>query len=87
MRGNFLSLFGLGFLALAVWGALRVRRDLASSVTHWERALFGRGAPISRWDSPLRFWCAIAVNTAIVLLFALVGAVAFRATTLQWIRR
>lgn len=86
MRVNVLSLLGLGFLLLAIFGALRVRRDLAASETHWERALFGRGVPISRWQSPVRFWCAIAVNTAIVLLFALVASVAFRVTALRWIR-
>jgi predicted signal transduction protein with EAL and GGDEF domain len=82
MRGGFLSLVGLGFLLLAFWRAIRVRRDLATGETRWETALFGRGDPISYHRSPLRFWCAIAVNVAIVLLFGLVAAAAFRATAL-----
>lgn len=83
MRGGFLSLFGLGFFLLAVFRALRVRRDLAAGVTRWDRALFGRGKPIPHAGAPLKFWCVIAVNTAIVLLFTLVAAVAFRATALK----
>ncbi len=82
MRGGFLSFLGLGFLLLAFWRALRVRRDLEAGETRWESALFGRGTPIVFQQSPVRFWCAIAVNTLIVLLFALVGAAAFRATAL-----
>lgn len=83
MRGNFLSLFGIAFMALAVWRAYRVRRDLAQSVTRWDRALGGRGEPIFRAETPVRFWCAIVVNTIIVLLFTLVAAAAFRATALR----
>lgn len=82
MRGGVLSLLGLGFLVLALWRAVRVRRDLATGQTCWDPALFGRGTPILYVESPLRFWCAIAVNTAIVLLFTLVAAVAFRAIAL-----
>ena len=82
MRPNVLSLVGIGFFALALWRAVRVRRDLAAGETRWERALFGGRQPIVHREAPLRFWCAIAVNAGIVLLFALVGAVAFRATAL-----
>lgn len=81
MRPNILSLLGLLFLGLAVWRAIRVRRDLANGRTKWETALFGRGTPILYHESPFRFWCAIGVNTLIVLLFALVGAAAFRASS------
>ncbi len=80
MRGGILSILGLGFFLLAVWRAVRVRRDLATGQTRWETALFGRGDPILYQHAPVRFWCAIAVNTIIVLLFTLVGAAAFRAT-------
>ncbi len=80
MRPNILSLLGLAFFGLAVWRALRVRRDLASGRTKWESALFGRRTPIVYHDTPVRFWCAIVVNILIVLLFALVGAAAFRAS-------
>ncbi len=82
MRGNFLSLLGLGFFLLAIWRALRVRRDLGTCQTRWETALFGRGTPIFREETPMKYWCAIGLNTVIVLLFALVAAAAFRATTL-----
>jgi hypothetical protein len=76
---NWTSLIGLGFFALAFFRALRVRRDLASGETRWDRALFGSGQPISRAGTPVKFWCAIAVNTVVVLLITLIAAVAFRA--------
>ena len=82
MRGGFLSLFGLGFFSLAIWRAMRVRRDLARGETRWETALFGGSEPIVYARSPVRFWCAIGVNAFVVLLFTLVGAAAFRATAL-----
>lgn len=82
MRINFLSLLGIGFLALAVWRALRVRRDLALEETRWERALFGRRDPVSRGRNPVQYWCAIAVNAVIVLLIAIVAAGAFRLVSL-----
>lgn len=82
MDGGWLSLLGIGFFLLAIWRAVRVRRDLARGETHWEMALFGGSEPILYQRSPVRFWCAIGVNTIIVLLFALVGAAAFRATAL-----
>ena len=83
---NWTSLIGLGFFAIAIFRALRVRRDLAIGETRWDRALFGRGVPIIRATSPVKFWCAIAVNTIVVLLITLVAAVAFRAMSLA-IRR
>ncbi len=86
MEINWASLIGLGFFALAIWRALRVRRDLAASETRWERALFGERAPIQRDRNPVRFWCAIAVNTAIVLLLTLVAAAAFRALSFSALR-
>jgi hypothetical protein len=76
---NWTSLIGLGFFALAFFRALRVRRDLANGETRWDRALFGSGQSISRAATPVKFWCAIAVNTVVVLLITLVAAVAFRA--------
>lgn len=83
MEGGFPSLVGLAFLLLALWRAIRVRRDLAASVTRWDRALFGHGEPVSRAVSPAKFWCVIAVNTVVVLLLALVAVVALRITTLR----
>ena len=82
MRPNLLSVLGIGFALLALWRAVRVRRDLASGETRWETALFGRGQRIHYQQAPLRFWCAIGVNVLIVLLFGLVAAAAFRATSL-----
>jgi hypothetical protein len=79
MRGGSLSLLGLAFFGLALWRAWHVRRDLARGETRWESALFGGRKPIVFQRTPVRFWCAILVNALVVLLFALVGAVAFRA--------
>lgn len=87
MEINWASLIGMGFAALAVWRALRVRRDLAASETRWERALFGQRPPIQRARQPVRFWCAIAVNTVIVLLLTLVAAAAFRALSFAGLRK
>lgn len=80
MRGGFLSLLGLGFILLAAWRAVRVRRDLARGETRWERAvvIWASPQPIFRRDEPGRFWCAIAVNVVIVLLLTLVAAASFR---------
>lgn len=78
MEFNFPSLLGVLFFVLAFWLAWRVRRDLATGETSFERALFGGGKRIRRDREPVRFWCAVAVNTGVVLLFALVGAAAFR---------
>jgi hypothetical protein len=80
MRGGFASILGLAFFGLALWRAVRVRRDLASGETRWETSLFGRNQPIVFRLNPVRFWCAIAVHAAISILFALVAAAAFRAT-------
>lgn len=82
MRANPLSLVGIAFFALAIWRAWRVRRDLARGETQWERALFGRRDPVVHARTPLRFWCAIAANTALVFLLALVAVAAFRGTAL-----
>lgn len=79
---NVLSLLGFGFLGLAVWMALRLRRDIAASETRWESAVFGRREPVSRDRTPVRFWCAIVANTVIVLLITLVAAGAFRLVSL-----
>jgi len=72
-------LLGLAFFGLALWRAVRVRRDLARGETRWETALFGGKEPIVFQATPVRFWCAIVLHTILVLLFALVGAAAFRA--------
>ena len=77
-----LSVLGIGFLLLSIWRALRVRRDLAAGETQWETALFGSGGRIVYHETPVRFWCAIAAKSLIVILFALVAAAAFRVTRL-----
>ena len=80
MRFNPISLVSLGFFLLAVFGALRVRRDLATMQTGWGRALYQKpSSPIMRETSPVRYWLAIAFNTFFVLLFTLAGTVALRA--------
>jgi hypothetical protein len=86
MRINFLSLLGIGFFVLSLFSAWRVRRDLASTQTRFEPALFRSRTPISRETSPVRYWLAIALNTALVLMFALVAVFAFRATALRIVR-
>jgi hypothetical protein len=86
MRPNFISLIGVAFLTLALLRAVRVRRDLASAETSWDRALFGKGETISRAESPIKYWSAIVANIAIVFLLALVGAVSFRALSFEFPR-
>ncbi|PTX95575.1 hypothetical protein [Opitutus sp. ER46] len=76
---RFQSLLGLGCFLFAAWRAWRVRRDMEKGETQWERALFGRRRPIYYGETPVKFWCAIAVNTVIVMLMALVGAAVMRA--------
>lgn len=79
MRFNFLSLIGVAFFLLAIWRALKVRRDLASGETRWERAVFGRRPAILRTQSPGKYWTAVIANTVIVFLFGLVTVAVFRA--------
>ena len=84
---NPVTLIGLGFFLLSFFGALRVRRDLASMQTAWGRALFARSAvPILRAESPVRYWLAIVGNTLVVLLFALCCAFALRAGAARFTR-
>jgi hypothetical protein len=82
MEGGSLSLVGVAFLLMGLWRAVRVRRDLARGETHFETALGGSGRPVLYHRTPVRFWCAILVHAGIAILFALVGAIAFRAIAL-----
>jgi hypothetical protein len=78
MRFNPVNLLGLALLLLALLCAWRTRLDLAAGETRW----FGwsrLASPVSRRDSPARYWLAMALNIAILLLFTLVGAFAMRA--------
>ena len=75
---NPVRLLGITMLVLALLCAWVARRDLDAGETKW----FGwaRLATLaSRRDTPVRYWCAMILNIAIVLLFALVGAFAMRA--------
>lgn len=80
MRFNLFTLLGAGFYLLAIFGALRVRHDLATMQTGWGRTLFKRpSAPISRPQSPTRYWLAIVTNIFVVIVFAFVGGLVMRA--------
>jgi len=79
MRLSLLKILGVLILVVAVFSALRTRRDLNSDETQWGRALFSRSAPIRRTESPLRYWLATACNVAVVLLFALAAVFLLRA--------
>jgi hypothetical protein len=78
VKFNPVNLLGTALLVLALICAWRARLDLAAGETRW----FGwarLAQPASRRDSPLRYWCAMALNIGILLLFTLVGAFAMRA--------
>ena len=78
MRFNPVNLLGIAMLVLALICAWRARLDLAAGETRW----FGwsrLASPASRRDTPGRYWLAMILNIAILLLFALVGAFAMRA--------
>lgn len=80
MRFGPLTFLGLGFYLLAIFGALRVRHDLATMQTEWGRTLFRRPAtPIHRPESPTRYWLAIVTNIFVVIVFAFVGGLVMRA--------
>jgi hypothetical protein len=86
VRINPANLVGLVLLLLALLGAWRTRLDLAAGETRW----FGWSrlpAPRRRRDSPWRYWVAMLLNIAIVLLVTLAGAVAMRVGLLQFIHR
>jgi hypothetical protein len=78
LRFNPVNLLGAALLLLAFLGAWRVRLDLAAGDTRyfgWARIV----TPATRRDTPVRYWLAMTLNIALVILFALVGAVALRA--------
>ncbi len=86
MRFSPFTLLGLAFFLLAFFGGLRVRRELEAGVARWLSSLFRRSAPIHRAATPLRYWFAVMVNTAFVLLFALAAAFALRVGFLRFAR-
>jgi len=78
MEFNPVRLLGFAMLALAFCCAWRARLDLNAGETRW----FGwarLAIPASRRDTPVRFWAAMTLNIAVLLLFTLVGAFALRA--------
>jgi hypothetical protein len=85
VRLNPVNLLGLVMLALALLCAWTARGDLARGETRW----FGwarLAAPVSRRDAPFRYWSAVGLNIAIVLLFTLVGVFALRAGLFRFVR-
>ncbi len=85
MRFNPVSFVSVAFFLLALLCAWFTRRDLESGTTRW-CAWSRLAAPLSRWDSPLRYWLAMAANIAVVILFTLVGVFAMRVGLLRLIR-
>ena len=85
MRINFVNLVALAMLLLALLCAWFARRDLESGTTRWF-AWARLANPISRRDTPGRYWLAMIANIAVLLLFMLVGAFAMRAGFLRFTR-
>jgi len=78
MRFNPVSLVSTAMLVLTLFCAWSTRRDLSTGTTRW----FGwarLAKPVTRDESPVRYWLAMIANIAVVLLFALAGAFAMRA--------
>ena len=65
-------------LVLALLCAWRARLDLNRGETNW-LAWSRLARPASQRETPLRYWFAMVLNIAIVILFTLVGAFAMRA--------
>lgn len=85
MRLNPINLVAAAMLLLALFCAWCARRDLESGSTRWF-AWARLAAPITRRDSPGRYWLAMIANIAVVILFMLVGAFALRAGLLRFVR-
>ena len=82
MRFNPVNLVATALLLLALLCAWAARRDLSSGSTKW----FGWARlanPVSRRETPVRYWLAMIANIGVLLLFALVGAFAMRAGILR----
>lgn len=85
MRINPVSLVALALLLLALLCAWFARRDLDRGTTRWF-AWARLAHPISRRDTPGRYWLAMIANIGVLLLFMLVGAFAMRAGFLRFAR-
>ena len=78
MRLNPVNLVAMAMLLLALLCAWCARRDLASGSTKWF-AWARLATPVTRAETPVRYWLAMIANIAVLLLFMLVGAFALRA--------
>jgi len=78
VRFNPVNLVAAALLLLALFCAWCARRDLENGSTRW----FGwarLATPVTRRETPARYWLAMTANIAVLLLFMLVGAFAMRA--------
>ena len=82
MRLNPVSLVATALLVLALLCAWTARVDLARGETKWF-AWARLAAPVTRRETPVRYWLAMIAKIAVLLLFALVGAFAMRAGILR----
>ena len=82
MRLNPVNLVATALLVLALLCAWTARGDLARGETKWF-AWARLAAPVTRRETPVRYWLAMIANIAVLLLFALVGAFAMRAGILR----
>jgi hypothetical protein len=72
------KLVAIAMLLLALLCAWSARRDLSNGSTKWF-AWARLASPITRSETPVRYWLAMIANIAVLLLFMLVGAFALRA--------
>ena len=86
MRLNPVNLIAMAMLLLALLCAWCARRDLDNGSTKWF-AWARLPAPVSRRETPVRYWLAMSANIAVLLLFMLVGAFALRAGFLRFAPR
>lgn len=86
MRLNPVSLVAYALLLLALLCAWTARGDLARGETKWF-AWARLATPVTRRETPARYWLAMIANIGVLLLFALVGAFAMRAGILRFAPR
>jgi len=82
VRFNPVSLVAYTLLGVALLCAWTARGDLASGETKWF-AWARLASPVTRRDSPARYWLAMIANIGVLLLFAVVGVFAMRAGFLR----
>ena len=86
MRLNPVSLVAYALLLLALLCAWTARGDLTRGETKWF-AWARLATPVTRRETPARYWLAMIANIGVLLLFALVGAFAMRAGILRFAPR